>query len=105
VIGLYLTWGLRIRADADVDDLVSQVPGGISGDLRVNTSEYWTYPNTTLIASVPIASLLWSLHVGSFSIVFPEGDIDRKIMLGLRLEIGTFVCLLALSFFLDGQTP
>ncbi|KAI9447879.1 hypothetical protein H4582DRAFT_35987 [Lactarius indigo] len=104
VIGLYHTWEHRIRTNADLDDL-SEYFGG-----RCRTAEsgwtYWTYSNTTLLASmlsVPIASLLWSVlcfMVAVSAYCLQRVDLGSKIILGL--EIGTFVVI---SLFAFGQTP
>ena len=63
---------------------------------------YWTYSNTTLLASmlsVPITSLVWSVLCFMMAVsayCLQRVDFGSKVM--LRLEIGTFV-LVSLSFF------
>lgn len=105
VIGLYHTWGHRIRTNADVDDL-SEYFGGKSNATESGWT-YWTYSNMTLIASmlsVPVASLLWSVLCFMMAVsayCLQRVDVGSKIILGL--EIGTFV-LVSLFALLYSQT-
>ncbi|KAH9049626.1 hypothetical protein EDB84DRAFT_946587 [Lactarius hengduanensis] len=95
VIGLYRTWEHRIRTNADLDDLSEYIGGKCKATESGWT--YWTYSNTTLLASmlsVPIASLLWSVLCFMMAVsasCLQRVDVGSKIILGL--EIGTFVVI------------